>query len=298
MTATPPARTRVVVNPSVAGATRRLARVHSMVDAAWSGVDWCTSRSAQHLVELCGDAVANGFARVVVAGGDGSVHFAIRALAHSHTALGILPLGTGNDFAMAAGIPLDLEAAARIATSCRAVPTDLGTAGGIPFCCIAGIGMDTAALHFIQRSRIRPKKLLYQVAAVRTLLAYEAPRMRIEISQGILEQRVVFAAVANTPTYAGGNRLAPAASIFDGQLDYCFFFDQPRGRRLQTFWRVKRGVHVGRPGVLCGSANTVHVDGDPWVPVTLDGELTELRTPIEIGILPGAVDLICPGGAA
>ena len=294
MSAAAPGRTRVIVNPSIAGAELRLARVRPLLEAAWPAADWCVSQGAQHLEALCRSAAEEGFARAVVAGGDGSLHLAIRGLAHSRTALGILPLGTGNDFAAAAGIPLDLEAAARVLIAGHTEVADLGTAGGIPFCCIAGVGMDTPALDFIEGSRIRPRKLLYQVAAVRTLLSYEAPRVRITAAGAAIEERVVFAAVANTPTYAGGNSIAPSASIFDGQLGYCVFGDQPRLQRLLTFMRVKSGGHVGRPGVRTGTASRVRIEAQPPLAVTLDGERSPLRTPVDIGVLPRALQLICP----
>src|SRR5262249_35231920 len=105
--------TRVIVNPS-AGAGRaasRLAIARSILDDAWPGATWHESRGASHVSELCADAAARGFERVVVAGGDGTVHHAVRALAGTDTALGVLPVGTGNDFAKAAGLPTDFRSA-------------------------------------------------------------------------------------------------------------------------------------------------------------------------------------------
>ena len=292
-------RTRIVVNPSGGGgsAGQRVAVIKTLLDEAWPQADWQTSRSAQHLTDLCHEAAAAQFARVVVAGGDGTIHHAVRGLANTPTALGIIPSGTGNDFAGAAGIPVDPVAAARMLSTCSALPVDLGAVGDVPFCCVAGIGMDTPALQYINRSRIRSRKLLYKIAAIRTLLHYVPCELGIEVNGEVIQDRVVFAAFSNTPTYAGGVPVVPRASIFDGKLDYCVFLDQPLVQRAMTFMYMKRGRHLGRPGVRSGVANAVRIDSATPVPITLDGELTSLATPTDIRLLPGALQLICPGPA-
>ena len=289
-------QTRIIVNPSGGGgrASRRIAGIRTLLDETWPLADWRESRSAQHLTELCHEAAAGHFARVVVAGGDGTIHHAVRGLANTSTALGIIPSGTGNDFAAAAGIPIDPVAAARVLTACSATSVDLGAVGDIPFCCVAGVGMDTPALQYINRSRIRSRKLLYKLAAIRALLNYVPCELGIEVNDEIIRDRVVFAAFSNTPTYAGGVPVAPDASMFDAKLDYCVFLDQPLIQRAMTFMYLKRGRHRGRPGVLSGVASAIRIDSTMPIPITLDGELTSLATPADIRVLPGALQVIRP----
>ena len=293
-------QTRVIVNPSGGGgrASQRAADVRMLLDEAWPFVEWRESRSAQHLTDLCHEAAARQFARVVVVGGDGTIHHAVRGLANTSTALGIIPSGTGNDFAAAARIPTDPVTAARMLLACSATPVDLGAVGRIPFCCVAGVGMDTPALKYVNSSRIRSRRLLYHLAAIRTLLGYVPPELSIKINDATIQGRIVLAAFSNTPTYAGGNPVAPKASIFDAQLDYCVFLDRPRLQRALTFMHMKRGRHLGHPGVRSGVANAVRVDSAAPVSITMDGELTPLTTPADIRLLPGALRLICPGRAS
>jgi diacylglycerol kinase (ATP) len=289
-------QTRVIVNPAGAAgrAVARAERARGLLEAAWPGLEWRHSQSAQHLTELCRDAAGRGYARVVIAGGDGSLHFAVRGLAGSGTALGILPTGTGNDFAMAAGIPLDAVAAARALVAGEAVPADLGMANGIPFCCVAGIGMDATALDYINQSRWRRGKFLYQYAALRTLLTYPAPLLSLEMDGVESQGRVLLAVFANTPTYAGGNPVSPGSSPFDGRLDYCVFWDAPRWRRLATFAAMRRGRHSGCFRVSAGAAQHVRIGSESPLPVTLDGEPSALATPVEVSIWPAAIRLLCP----
>ena len=285
---------RIIVNPSSGGgrAARRMTDAKALLDGALAHAEWHVSRSAQHVTDLCHDAAARQFARVIVAGGDGTVHHAVRGLVNARTALGIIPSGTGNDFAAAARIPTDAVAAARVLLAREAVPVDVGAVNGVPFCCVAGLGLDTPALEFIERSRIRPKRLAYQVAAIRALLACSAIEIGIRTAGATVRQRILFAAFCNTPTYAGGNPVAPDAGIFDGQLDYCVFRDQPLLQRFVTFAQMRRGRHPGRPGVRCGTGAAFRVDSEAPVPITLDGELTSLTTPADIVVLPGALQLI------
>ncbi len=300
MSASDQGRTRVIVNPAAAAgrALQRVAPIRPLLNDAWSSIDWCVSRSAQHVADLCNDAATKHYTRVIVAGGDGTVHYALRGLTHSTTALGILPVGTGNDFAAAAGMPLKTVAAASALVSGAIVCADLAAAGDIPYCCVAGIGMDTPALTYINRSRLRRGKLLYQLAAVKTLLTYEACALHIEVNGAAIQEHVLFASFCNTPTYAGGNRIAPLASIFDAQLDYCVFLDRPLFQRFAIFARLKLGRHLGHRGVRSGVADTISISSALPAPVTLDGELTQITTPVEIRLMPGALRLICPRRAA
>src|SRR5204863_6259878 len=114
------------------------------------------------------------------------------------TVLGVIPSGTGNDFAAAAGIPTDPVAATRTLLTCEATPVDLGAVDGIPFCCVAGVGMDTPALKYINRSRIRSRQLLYHLAAVRTLLRYVPSELSIKLNDATIQDRVLLAAFSNT----------------------------------------------------------------------------------------------------
>jgi diacylglycerol kinase (ATP) len=286
---------RVIVNPTGgSGAAARHAKsIRALLDEAWPLAEWNGSRSAQHVTDMCREAADRQFTRVVVLGGDGTIHHAVRGLANTSTALAIIPSGTGNDFAAAARIPADPVAAARTMLTCEARPVDLGAVNGIPFCCVAGVGLDTPALQFINRSRIGGRQLLYYVAAIRTLLSYASCELRIEANDATIRDRVLLAVVGNTPTYAGGNPVTPNARICDALLDYCVFADQPLPERVMTFMQMKRGCHFGRVGVSSGVSETVRIDGDVPVPVTMDGELTTLTTPAEIRVMPGALKLVC-----
>lgn len=289
--------TRIIVNP-VAGAGRAAARaraVASQLYAAWPALEWVESTSAEHVTQLAHEAKAAGYERVIVAGGDGTVHLAVNGLVGGSTALGILPAGSGNDLLSALGFPRDLERAIRLLERGRTRQIDVGLAAGRVFCCVLGVGLDTPALEIVHRSRFRRGRGLYSYAALRTVLTYSPRRMRIRYgSDAAFEGDVTFAAVTNTPTYAGGMRIAPSASVVDGQLDLCIVPRLGRARTLASFGQMTRGRHGEIPGVVLAQSGSVQLESDEPIPVTLDGELTDLRTSLEARIVPGGLTVIAP----
>ena len=287
-------KTRVIVNPSAGAgrAAQRVAATRSIFARAWGDVEWCESRSADHLADLAREAAAAGYERVVCAGGDGTIHHALGSLAGTRTALGVLPVGTGNDFVSTLGLPLDTLEAARALVDARVVGVDLGSAGSRFFCCVLGIGMDTVALRYVNASRWRRGRLLYNWAAVRTLCTYRPESVDIVLDDQRVNVSPIFIALANTYRYAGGIPVAPTASIDDGLLDLCVIPRMSLLRRLRTFALLKSARHVDAPGVLVRKVRTARFLGDTPLPVTLDGELTDLRTPIEATVRPAALRVL------
>lgn len=293
--------TRIIVNP-IAGAGRAAARaraVAAQLYAAWPTLEWVESTSAEHVTELAREARLAGYERVIVVGGDGTVHLALNGLVGGTTALGVLPAGSGNDVLSALGFPRDLEAAIRLLQTGRPRQIDIGLVQERAFCCVLGVGLDTPALAIVHRSRWRRGRGLYTYAALRTLLTYRPRQMRIRWDDHeAFEGEVMFAAVSNTPTYAGGMRIAPSASVSDGQLDLCIVPRLSRARMLSSFGRMTKGRHGGVPEIILAQAASIQLESDEPIPVTLDGELTELRTSLQVRIVPGGLTVIAPGAAS
>jgi diacylglycerol kinase (ATP) len=317
-------RTRLVVNPA-AGAGRAAARACGLrprLEAALGPLEWRESRSAEHLTELVAEVAQRGDPRVLLAGGDGAVHFAANALVGTDTALGILSVGTGNDIAASVGMPRDPEgqidetvailAAGHVrrldvgeATSERGLsPRGASGAAGFAsrssrrrvYVCVLGVGMDTEALERINSARLlRRGRLLYTLAALRTVLTYKAPAVSIAWGESETSRwrgEVVFAAVTNTKSYAGGMKITPLADVEDGLLDLCVIPRLPLPRLLARFGRVLKGRHVGMSGIVMAQSPLFHISSESPLPVTLDGELTDLTTPLDVRVLPGALPVI------
>ncbi len=291
--------TRVIINPSAGGGrgAERALQLRPLLESAWGRVEWTISRSPEHVTQLAAEAAEAGYDKVVIAGGDGTVHFAANGVAGTQTALGILPVGTGNDIAASVGLPRDMGLAAGILVGEHVHRVDVGEVQGRIFCCVRGVGMDTMALEAIERSRMRKGRLLYSWAAVRTLFKYRPRPMRISCGDTCFEGDVTFAAVTNTRTYAGGIPICPEANVSDGRLDLCVVAGVAPSRALMTFGRVMSATHGELPGVILRQGVEVVIEAEAPIPITLDGELTALRTDAVVRVLPGALRLLGAPGA-
>jgi diacylglycerol kinase (ATP) len=294
----PTRRVKVVVNPSARSgrgrkALSRLARTPEGLD-----LEWVESRSAEHLRELVRSAQEESLDALAVGGGDGTVALALGALEGlNRVPLGVLPIGSGNDFARDLGISRSLQEALGVLAHGRAIPVDVGRAveGGARFCCVASVGLDELALRIIHSSWLPRSKALNVWAALRALCVYRPREVRVTWRGGDFEGEVMFVAVTNTRGYGGGFLVSPAARLDDGLLDLCIVKRTGRARLLWHFPRILRGTHGGLPEVIQAASPWVRIEspGAP-LPVALDGELPRLTTPVELRCDPGLLRVLAP----
>jgi diacylglycerol kinase (ATP) len=241
---------RFLLNPA-AGRWEAAARLDRLrVLAAAAGAGMVVSKSGADVAVQARRAVEDGVARLVVAGGDGTMHQAAQGLAGSACVLGVVPLGTGNDLAGTLGVPRDLDAAAARALAGRVRRLDLLRVERT-FCIgYAGVGFDSEVTRFANEKVKRLRgPLVYVYAVLHTLATFEPPVLRVVHDAGAFEGRAMFAVAANLPRFGGGMRIAPAALPDDGQLDLVIVRALSRLRLLAVFPRVYRGTHVNHPAI-------------------------------------------------
>lgn len=219
-------------------------------------------------------AVAEGRDRVLVCGGDGTLHVAIQELAGSSTALGLVPLGSGNDLARALGLPLVPELAIDRALTGRARSIDLGRIGDRWFAGIAGMGLDAAvARRAAQAPRWMRGPWIYPWALLRTLPRFVPPNVRL-VADGLnFDGPALLAAFANTPCYGGGMRLAPGATMDDGRFDLVLLKPCSLLRLLSLAPQLYRGKPRAIPEVHRERLQRATYFADPPQDVFADGEL-------------------------
>lgn len=284
-----PSRIPLLVNPA-AGGGRARAVARRVGDLP--GVVPQIARDAAELASLVRDELRAGTTRLLVAGGDGSVHVAIQLLAGTACALGIVPAGRGNDLARALGLPLAPLAAAQRAISAEPRSVDLGVAGDRLFAGVASLGLD-AEVASLARER-GGGKWVYPYALVRALVRFRPPQFRIEHGADLIEGAGMLAAVANSPCYGGGMRIAPTAELADGLLDVVFVRSVSKIRLLSLFPRVYRGTHVSHPAVVVRRAVRVTIRVDRPLTWFADGEPLAAAGPAGtmIGVRPGALRVL------
>jgi diacylglycerol kinase (ATP) len=290
--------TLAIVNP-VAG-NGAAARIWKRLPSY--GWECHTTESVGHARELASAAVSDGYDRVVAIGGDGTVCEVANGLAHTETALAIIPVGTGNDTALNLGIPADPVAAAALADSGPARPIDLGEVRTrqrrMYFVNVAGFGFDAEVAWRVNRlPKLIGGTLPYVAGVLQTLWQYRSPDMRICLDgdERVVDRRVFLAAVGNCASYGGGMRIAPEARPDDGIFDLCVVSHLGRLEVLRIFPKLYSGGHVGHPAVEMLRCRAITADADRRVLCHADGELVG-ALPAQFVMLPGA--LRCVTGPA
>jgi len=194
-------------------------------------------------------AVDDGAERVVLVGGDGLAHLAVQAIAATKVVLGMVPMGTGNDFARALGIHRrDLADAVGRAlsepTSIDAMRTNHGWCASV-----ATLGFSALVNERANALRFPRGSARYTVATVREIPALTPTPLHIEIDGEAIDVDTTLLAIANTPYFGGGMAICPAADPRDGRLDVAIVEAVGRATLLRFFPRVFRGTHVTHPRV-------------------------------------------------
>lgn len=239
-------------------------------------------------------------ATLLVAGGDGSWLEAVNGamLAPRHPVMGLLPTGTGNDFAKMLGYGNDWREACRRIAAGRTRRVDIGCCGydgtgSLYFANGAGIGFDAQVSREARRIRYLRGNAVYLLAVLRTLmLRYATPHVTIEHDQGKLEQSITLVAAANGQCYGGAFHIAPGAAIDSGFLEVVCARGLGRLRILGLLPKVLRGTHLGDPAVTTLRSRRLTIESDVPLPLHLDGEVVSNEaTRLEIEILPGALEV-------
>jgi len=244
--------------------------------------------------------VNDGARRLVVAGGDGSVHEATNGImrANSDAALGVIPTGTGNDFAKASGIPLEWEHATslladRIAAGSKARGVDVGRINDRYFANGAGIGFDAKVTKIARSYRIPIGDLVYLLAIFRGMVdGIATPHMRITSDKTIWDGPITLANIASGPWIGGMFHIAPDALNDDGVFDLLIAAPVSRSKILSLLPKLIRGTHMGEKEIVHEPVTQLVVECSEPVASHLDGEVQPLQERFEIELLPGALHLL------
>lgn len=236
----------------------------------------------------------DGVELVIVGGGDGSLNGAAPGLLETRLPLGVLPLGTANDFARTMGLPLDLGAAVEVIAKGKTVAVDLGQANGHPFFNVASIGFSAdLAASLTQEAKKRWGKLGYGIIAGRLLAGSRLFTAHLEHDGRTEELKTLQVSVGNGRFYGGGMTVHSEATATDGMLDFYSLEVDHWWRLLSLLPALRRGTHGRWNDVRSFSTKALTIRTSKSRAVNLDGEL-KTKTPVEFAILEGALRVFVP----
>ncbi|HEX2959237.1 MAG TPA: YegS/Rv2252/BmrU family lipid kinase [Chitinispirillaceae bacterium] len=252
-------------------------------------IESTSSKHAEEIARGCGE---NGDDLVIAAGGDGTINSVVNGLAGSQTALGIIPIGTINLFALELDIPTDIDSACQIIGHARIKTIDLGKVNDRYFTSLCGIGFDA---DVISHTRSSMKKLLgagaFILNGIKALFRYSFKSIQISIDQ--TNPKTGYIVIIGNGKYYGPSMLiAPEVSSHDGLLDIVIFKKKDALSLLRYVWELHKGdltalsdvehfrgkhISIGRQG-----RHKLHIDGEYYG-----------RTPVEISVVSSALKVVC-----
>jgi len=245
-------------------------------------------------------AVVEGYEQVFVAGGDGTVNEVVNGVAQvdggfERIVLGILPLGTGNDFATAIGVPAEPEAAvdAVLRGTVRAI--DVGRVNGRCFLNISAGGF-IADVSDAVRPGLKTVlgKLAYLIGGAQVLLTHEPLEARLTNgAEPARDVSLLAFAVCNSRLIGGGRLIAPHAVIDDGWLDVCLIHEMPTIDFIALLRRVSSGDHVEDDRVTYFRTQALDLAFGRDVRLNTDGQVLEAAR-CRYDLLPGAARVLIP----
>jgi diacylglycerol kinase (ATP) len=295
-------KVKVILNP-YANRWRAQARLDA-IRAAFATVqispDIAVTERQRHGTELALAAVADSYDVVVAAGGDGTVGEVVNGMILAGVGptipLGVLPIGTANDFGDLVGLPRALEAGAQIIAAGHTRQIDAGQ-----------IKMNGQVHYFVNNSAVAMEPLVtlenikmtrlsgeirYIVALVRGLIKLRAWQMHITWDSGAYEGPAYLLSLCNGPR-TGGFYMAPDARMDDGLFDFVFAPEVPKWTVLAVLFRLLRQTHIHHPKITYGRTARLTITSQPGTPIHADGEiLEESVTTVAYDILPGKVTLL------
>ena len=225
------------------------------------------------------EGARDGVDVVVALGGDGTVNEVVNGLSGHDVALGIIPLGTANDFAKQAGIPEDPDHAMDVILRRKPVRIDTAELNGHRFLNVstAGIGAEATA-ETPADAKESLGALAYAITGVRKLADLTPIKARVEAPDTDVELEFLVLAVGNGRVTGGGTRLTPRASVTDGLLDVCVVEPRARTDFARLALKFRSGEHVEAEGVRYLQVPWLRVTASRAITVNVDGESRETKT--------------------
>ena len=303
---------RVIYNPA-AGRLATEVMIHQAAQelerSGWQ-VEVLASHSGEHTAQLAQQAAEDGLDAVFVAGGDGSIRWALEGLLGPlnvglRTALGVLPAGTSNVWARELGLPrltwfhrraLRQSAAALANGLVHAM--DVGLVAGRPFLQWAGVGLDSEVVNYMESKRVGRRRFStpkYVAAALSQARTWKGLDLRIDVGDETFEGHFLLVVIANIRGYAGGlATISPQACLDDGEMDLWLFTGNSIQRAIGHAWRLLAGQHIHSAGVKSVRFNQLKLHAQQPLVFQLDGDPFAFEQELNIEVRPQAQRVVVP----
>lgn len=269
-------------------------------DLGWE-ITFSETQAGGDATRLARQAARQSTDVIFALGGDGTLNEVANGVLGTKTAVGVLPLGTANVWALEMGLPLDnLIRAAQLQAAAPPRTIDVGIAQGNGFSPRAfllscGVGLDATVIKQVEQDRFNKRrfgKLFYLAVGLREALQFRGHSVRVKIDSITYRRRVILALTSNTQLYGAMVRLPPHARVDDGLLDITLLHGDNAVHTLWHFIRLGAGFFHREPDIEHHRGRVISIHGDK-LPVHVDAEPIG-TTPVQIRIRPNALRVLVP----
>jgi len=259
-------------------------------------------RNAQNLAKK---ALEEGFERIIVVGGDGLLNEAVNGIMgaregnfSSNFALAIIPTGAGNNFAKELGIK-NIKEAFSVIRQNKKILVDLGRVNDRYFANCVSFGFDALinkiANDIKTKYQFLPRNLSYLLAAIGKIII-GIPNFPVQIKGEInYQNKVILAAITNSPSYGGIFKINPDALINDGKLNLCIIETVGKIRAFFDLYQVSRGSHTNLPEMkMLKFSFPLTISSPELLPYEVDGEVPEPEREYKVNVFPRILPILVP----
>jgi YegS/Rv2252/BmrU family lipid kinase len=292
----------VLINPAAGSGTG--AQVRPLVEQtvpqifAGSDINFIETRSREDALEIAATCSSN---MIICVGGDGSLHDVAQLIMQrpieQRPIISIIPVGSGNDYARTLGVSMNPGKALGQLDHGKVVLADVGQVNDIYFLETMSLGVDAAVAIYTEQLRLNTKTKgirLYARAAVSAIMRdLKAHKVHYVFDGREYNNKLLILAIQNGPTYGSGFKMAPRASVTDGQLDVYTAFNIGKIRALYYLSQIKNGKHERLEGFANYQARKIQLELEEQIPIQCDGEQL-FGTSFQIELLPAALPVYVP----
>lgn len=299
-------RTKLIINPiaNLGRAWAESSELRSRIESL-DYIDWSVTTNTGHATELAKQAACQGYDLVVAAGGDGTMHEVLNGLmqlpAEDRPCLGVLPVGSGNDFAYANNISPDPNLALDQILNGQPTPIDIGCMSFNGQSCFfgnaIGIGFDTIVTVNSRRFKNFKGFAIYFLAVLQTMIFnYEPFHLKMQVDGEPWEKTLLMLALMNGKREGGGFHVTPHALPDDGKLDIMSIDKVNRLRMLRILPEVMKGTQFKLPDCTYRQLKHISISSDRPLYIHADGEITSTPvnfvTQLAINIIENAIQVV------
>ncbi len=249
-----------------------------------------------HAIEIAREYSSIEECRIYSVGGDGTVNEVVNGIAGTQSLLGIIPLGSGNDFIRSITPTYDIKNILVNTINGEGKSIDLARVNDKYFINISSIGFDADVVYNADKFKkipVIPGSMAYVISIIYTVMRKRISKVKIHIDDSEMERKLLLAAIANGRFYGGGMLAAPEAKINDGLFDICLVSEANRFQILSLFPKYIKGEHGQLKEVQFLRGKKVKIESNEELSLNIDGEISTSCN-IDFEIIENGIRVIIP----